>query len=302
MPHHEQHRDGTRWDGHRSGPRTVEDIERDRHATVRNGSDASRATHESSSRWCTARGRARRSGSSRSRDSVNRLRRRRSWRRRSWSHFAGRDGTASGRGREAVQELRAHISKIREEDYPNARHAIVAHSHGGNVVLAALADETLAKADARRRNARDAIPSAALTRERIAVRSDGRLRGRDVRGHCGLCRGSGARARPDVVAPGPADVRGVALVLLTASYAASLMQAHAETRARSHAADEAEAVSAGNRSDLRGRSGGRALRGASGWRLRRDLLGMVTGPIVSRRSGSSWRRWTISASARFRRA
>jgi hypothetical protein len=44
----------------------------------------------------------------------------------------------------AVSELRVHIEDIRLR-YPDARHALIAHSHGGNVVLSALADPQLAR-------------------------------------------------------------------------------------------------------------------------------------------------------------
>jgi hypothetical protein len=44
---------------------------------------------------------------------------------------------------EASEQLRARLRKLCG-DYPNAHHAIIAHSHGGNVALAALADEELA--------------------------------------------------------------------------------------------------------------------------------------------------------------
>src|SRR6185369_16625616 len=45
---------------------------------------------------------------------------------------------------EAVDNLRDHLGKVREK-YPHSQHALIAHSHGGNVVLSALADLHLAK-------------------------------------------------------------------------------------------------------------------------------------------------------------
>jgi hypothetical protein len=44
----------------------------------------------------------------------------------------------------AVDDLRDRIIEIRKK-YPRAQHAFVAHSHGGNVVLSALADLHFAK-------------------------------------------------------------------------------------------------------------------------------------------------------------
>jgi hypothetical protein len=45
---------------------------------------------------------------------------------------------------EGVQKLRSDIEELRRQ-YPNAQHAVVAHSHGGNIALVVM-DETLAKA------------------------------------------------------------------------------------------------------------------------------------------------------------
>lgn len=45
---------------------------------------------------------------------------------------------------DAAKALRAHLQQLLER-FPRAHHAVVAHSHGGNVALMALADEALAK-------------------------------------------------------------------------------------------------------------------------------------------------------------
>lgn len=45
---------------------------------------------------------------------------------------------------DAAQALRAHLQALLQR-FPRAHHAVVAHSHGGNVALTALADEALAK-------------------------------------------------------------------------------------------------------------------------------------------------------------
>ena len=52
---------------------------------------------------------------------------------------AERDFTDAPAGPPNPRTLRAHIARTRD-DFPHAKHVLVAHSHGGNVCLAALRD------------------------------------------------------------------------------------------------------------------------------------------------------------------
>ena len=127
---------------------------------------------------------------------------------------------------EAVHKLRAHIIKVRV-DYPNARHAFIAHSHGGNVVLCALADQSLAEKTLGVATLGTPFLSAQL---RDTASLFGPMDGFVAAMFAGISvfsvgatLGYGRRWW----LPALLTCAAVAVVLLAASYAASLMQAHA---------------------------------------------------------------------------
>jgi hypothetical protein len=127
---------------------------------------------------------------------------------------------------EAVADLRRHISDVRER-YPHAQHALVAHSHGGNVVLSALADYHLARNTLGVATLGTPFLHASLRdREPLFGPMDG-LVAALFAGIAVFAVGAALGHGRTWWLPGLLTVVGVALVLLAASYVASLMRKHA---------------------------------------------------------------------------
>jgi hypothetical protein len=128
---------------------------------------------------------------------------------------------------EAVDRLRDHIGKVRER-YPRSQHALIAHSHGGNVVLSALADFHLAKNTLGVATLGTPFLHASLReREPLFGPMDGFVAALFA-GIAVFAVGAALGHGRTWWLPGLLTVVGVTLVLLAASYLASLMRKHAE--------------------------------------------------------------------------
>lgn len=128
---------------------------------------------------------------------------------------------------EAVDRLRDHIGKLRER-YPHSQHALIAHSHGGNVVLSALADFHLAKNTLGVATLGTPFLHASLReRESLFGPMDGFVAALFA-GIAVFAVGAALGHGRTWWLPGLLAVVGVTLVLLAASYVASLMRKHAE--------------------------------------------------------------------------
>ncbi len=128
---------------------------------------------------------------------------------------------------EAVDNLRDHIGKVREK-YPHSQHALIAHSHGGNVVLSALADFHLAKNTLGVATLGTPFLHASLReREPLFGPMDGFVAALFA-GVAVFAVGAALGHGRGWWMPGLLAVVGVTLVLLAASWVASLMRKHAE--------------------------------------------------------------------------
>ena len=126
----------------------------------------------------------------------------------------------------AWNDLRAHINWVRET-YPNARHALVAHSHGGNVVLSALADKWLAERTLGVATLGTPFLSAELREDEPLFGPVDGFVAAMFSGIAVFAIGAALGHGRSWWLAGLATWAGVALVLLGASYAASWMQRHA---------------------------------------------------------------------------
>jgi type IV secretory pathway VirB2 component (pilin) len=127
----------------------------------------------------------------------------------------------------AVDGLRDRIVEVRRK-YPRAQHAFVAHSHGGNVVLSALADLHFAKHTLGVATLGTPFLHASLReREPLFGPMDGFVAALFA-GIAVFAVGAALGHGRTWWLPGLLAVGGVTLVLLAASYVASLMRRHAE--------------------------------------------------------------------------
>jgi hypothetical protein len=128
---------------------------------------------------------------------------------------------------EAVVDLRNHITEVRNR-YPLARHALIAHSHGGNVVLSTLADEDLARNTLGVATLGTPFLHASLReREPLFGPMDGFVAALFA-GITVFSVGAALGHGRTWWLPGLLTIGGVGFVLLAASYCASLMRKHAE--------------------------------------------------------------------------
>jgi type IV secretory pathway VirB2 component (pilin) len=127
----------------------------------------------------------------------------------------------------AVDDLRDRIIEIRKK-YPRAQHAFVAHSHGGNVVLSALADLHFAKNTLGVATLGTPFLHASLReREPLFGLMDGVVAALFA-GIAVFAVGAALGHGRTWWLPGLLAAGGVAIVLMAASYVASLMRKHAE--------------------------------------------------------------------------